>query len=244
MVPGPVPDVEVALDPRVVVVWAREIAPDRHPQWIGAVAAGTERPAEPGVGAVGDDHVVGPDGVGGAGVLVDDGCPGDQAVLDDGLDRLGGRPQRRTGFHRALCDQVVELAAPHDIPVRREVGVGRPGQLERDAVADRPQAVDALEARQLVGQPHVVQLPHCARGEAVAARFLAREALLVDDGHAVPEHREPVGGRRAGRSRADHQHVGARFRGAHAAATSGAPSPATRPKRSAPSVCAWLLTRP
>src|SRR5439155_9035519 len=76
MVPGAVAEVEVALDPGVVVVRAREVAPDRHPQGIGAVAAGAERPAEAGVGAVGDDHVAGPDRVGGAGVLVDDDRPG------------------------------------------------------------------------------------------------------------------------------------------------------------------------
>src|SRR5581483_5816762 len=81
------------------------------------------------------------------------------------------------------------------------------GELERDAVRDRAEAVEALVSREPVLQPHVVELPHRARREAVAARLLAREALAFDREHAPPAAREPVrrGGTRG--SGADDEHV-------------------------------------
>ena len=131
MVPVAVADVEMALDPGVVVERTREIAANRHAQGVRAVAGGAEGPAEAGVGPVGDDHVAGPDRPVGAGVLVVDdrahdlgGPPSD---LDQGLDRLGRGPEGGAGLDRPLGDHVVELAAPHHIPVGREVGVVGPG---------------------------------------------------------------------------------------------------------------------
>ena len=72
---------------------------------------------------------------------------------------------------------------------------------------DRPQPVEALELRERVGEAHVVELANGPRREPVAARLLAREALLVDHQDPVAERREPVRGRRARRPRADDQHV-------------------------------------
>ena len=89
-------------------------------------------------------------------------------------------------------DHLVEVAAAHDISVRREVGVLGPRQLERHSVADRPQPVEALEVGERLGETHVVELAHGPRREAVAARLLAREALLLDDQHPVPALGEPV----------------------------------------------------
>src|SRR5450631_2484925 len=60
MVSLAIPDVEMALDPGLVVERAREIAPDRHPEGIRAVPCGSEGPPETRVGPVGDDHVLGP----------------------------------------------------------------------------------------------------------------------------------------------------------------------------------------
>ena len=82
-----------------------------------------------------------------------------------------------------------------------------PGELEGDAVRDRAQPVEALELGELVGEAHVVQLAHRARREPVAAGLLAGKVLLLDHEDAVPARREPVGGRRPGRSRADDEHV-------------------------------------
>ena len=198
MVPVSVPDVEMALDPGVVVERAREIAADRHPEGICPVSGGAEGPAEPGVGAVGDDHVAGPDRAGRRRCP----CRGPSRPRP-GRPRRAARSPRwpasrvAPAFTAPLGDHVVELAAPHHISVGREVGVLGPGQLEGDAVADRAQTVEPLELRELVGEAHVVELAHRPGREAVAARLLPGEALLVDHDDAVPERREPVRGRRA-----------------------------------------------
>ena len=70
-----------------------------------------------------------------------------------------------------------------------------------------PQAVVALELPERLGEAHVVQLPHCPRREPVAARLVAREALLLDHEDPVPALREPVRGGGSGRPRADDEHV-------------------------------------
>ena len=82
-----------------------------------------------------------------------------------------------------------------------------PGELERHAVADRAQTVEALELRERLGQAHVVELAHRPRREAVAAGLLAGEALLLDDQDPVAALGEPVAGRGARRSAADDQDV-------------------------------------
>ena len=91
MVPVAVPQVEVALDPGLIVVRTGEIAANRHAQRVGAVAGGAERPAEARVRPVGDDHVAGPDDLGGARV----GPPDDRAVEDPALERRARSPPPR-----------------------------------------------------------------------------------------------------------------------------------------------------
>src|SRR5581483_10913554 len=131
----------------------------------------------------------------------------DEPVLDDRSDRLRTGPQLRPRVDGPLGDHRVEIPAPHDVAVGREDRMVGPGELERDAVRDRAEAVEALVSREPVLQPHVVELPHRARREAVAARLLAREALAFDREHASPAAREPVrrGGTRG--SGADDEHV-------------------------------------
>ena len=51
---------------------------------------------------------------------------------------------------------------------------------------DRAQPVEALELRELLGETHVVELADRPRREAVAARLLPREPLLLDHHDAVP----------------------------------------------------------
>ena len=156
------------------------------PSGIGAVAGGAEGPAEPGVGPVGDDHVAGPHDLGGAGV-----GPAHDRAVERPRARAPGPIASVAGqrvapaFTARVGDHLVELAAPHHVPVGREVGVLGPGQLEGDAVGDRPQPVEALELRERVGETHVVELADRPRSQPVAARLLAREALLLDDEHAV-----------------------------------------------------------
>src|SRR2546423_851839 len=81
-----------------------------------------------------------------------------------------------------------------------------PRELERDAVRDRAQTVEALEAFETLGETHVVQLAHRARREPVPAGLLAWKALL-DDEHVPTTRREPVRRGRAARSGADDEHV-------------------------------------
>ena len=177
------------------------------PEREGAVAGGAERPAEPGIRAVGDDHVAGPHRLDLARVLVAHHRAGEQAAVDDRGDRLRALPDRGAGLDRLLGDHLVELAAADDVPVRREVRVLGPRELERDAVRDRPQTVEALEADEPIGETHVVQLADGARREPVAAGLLARKVLLLDREDRMTTRREPIGGRRARRSRAHDQHV-------------------------------------
>ena len=130
-----------------------------------------------------------------------------------GDDRLAGRPERRPGLHGPVRHHLVEVPAAHHVSVVRKVGVLGPAQLQGDAVGHRAQALVALETGELVGEPHLVELAHGPRGQAVAAGLLAGEALLVDD--AAPggpaarastrrPHRPARHPRRARRTRALH----------------------------------------
>ena len=65
-----VTDVEAALDPGLIVERALVVGPDGQALGVCAVAGGAEGPAEPGVGAIGDDDIPGPNFAGLARVLV------------------------------------------------------------------------------------------------------------------------------------------------------------------------------
>ena len=207
MVALAVAQVEVALDPRLVVVRTGEIAANRHTQRVAAVPRGAEGPPEAGVGAVGDDHVAGPDRFRRRRPVLRHRGPGEQAVLQDRGDGLRAVPDGGAGLDRALGDHLVELAAANDIAVGREVGMFGPGELERDAVGDRAQSVEALEPFEAFGETDVVQLAHGARSETVAAGLLARKALLLHGKHSTTALREPIRSRRTRRSRADDEDV-------------------------------------
>ena len=197
-----VADVEVRLDPGFVVERAREVAAHRHAERIRAVARRAERPPEAGVGAVGHEHVARPDRLGDPGLLALHHRAAHEAVLDQRLDGLGGRPERRARLHRDVGDHLVEVAPTHDVAVVGKVGVVGPRQLERDAVPDRPQAVEALELGEALARGPCRSSCFTARGrEAVAARLLTGEPLLLDHQHPVAALGEPVRGRRAGRAR-------------------------------------------
>ena len=104
--------------------------------------------------------------------------PARRAGAADGLGALRAawrppspRARRRTGRGRG--------GAP------RTRGSGTPGargqlQLERDAVGDGPQAVEAVEVGEAVVQAHVGELLDRPGREAVAAGLLAGEALALD----------------------------------------------------------------
>src|SRR5262249_53941939 len=118
--------------------------------------------------------------------------------------------ERAPGGDRAVGDDGVQLAAAHDVAVRWEIRVLGPLELERDAVRDRPEAVEAEELLELWAEAHVVELADRPRREPVSACLLPRELLALDDEHAVPGAPEPVAGRGAGGTPADHERVPAR----------------------------------
>ena len=207
MVPITVANVQVALDPGLVVQGALEIAPDRHAQGERAVAGGAERPTEPGIRAVGHDDVAGPDRPDLVRFGVADHRAPEQPAVDDRGDRLRALPQRRPRLDRLFGDHLVELAPADDVAERREVGMLGPGELEGDAVRDRAQTVEALEAGEAIREAHVVELADGARREPVAAGLLARKVLLFDRHDRMATRREPVRRRRAGRSPTHDQHV-------------------------------------
>ena len=101
-----------------------------------------------------------------------------------------------------------------------------PLELERDAVRECAEAVEAVEVRESLAEPHVVELPYRSGREPVAARLLAGERLLLDEEDVVTRRREPVRGRGARRATADHEHLVAPVRARHQdpAAAPAAPS--------------------
>ena len=205
--PGPVPDVERALDPRIVVHRALEVAPDRHALGVGPVAGGAERPTEPRERPVGHDDVAGRHLPGGTRLLVLDHRATDEAVVQHRTDRLGALLDAGPGLHRPVGDHLVEVAPAHHEPMARVVGVLGPPELEGDAVRDRPQAVVAVVAVEPPRQAHVGELLDRPGREAVAAGLLAGEPLLLDDHHVVARLGQPEGRRRSGRPAADDEHV-------------------------------------
>ena len=138
-------DVERRLDPRLGVLGRLPVGADRRAVRPLAGAVRAERPAEPAVGAVGDDRVLGPD--------------------VDRPRRRRPRPwaprtkPRSTSGWTASClcehggpgplgvggDELVELAPAHDVAVVRVDRVRRPLQLQLAAHAGGPQALVAVE---------------------------------------------------------------------------------------------------
>jgi hypothetical protein len=197
----------VRLDPRLVVVRAREVAAHRHAERVRAVARRAQRAPEARVGTVGHEHVPGAHPLDRAALLALHDRAAHEAVLDQGLEGLGRGPHGGARLHCDVGDHLVEIASPHDVAVVRELGVVGPGQLERDTVADRAQAVEALTVAEPLLEAHVDELLHRTRREAVAAGLLPREPLALDHQDPVPALGEPVRGRRARRARADDEHV-------------------------------------
>ncbi len=212
-----VAEVEVALDPGVVVVRALEVAPHGHAHRVRPVARRPERPAEPRVRAVGDDEVARPDRFARAALLAVDDRARDETALDERIGGFRRGPHGGARLHRLARDHLVEVAPADDVAVRGKVRVVGPGELEGDAVRDRPEAVVALVVGERVGEPHVVELAHRPGGQPVPARLLAWEALLLDDEHPPALLGEPVRRRRARRSSADDEHVVAIRHGSPAA---------------------------
>ena len=187
---------------------ALEVAADRGALHQALVALVAERPAESGQRSVGHHHVAGVDLALLVGGLVLDHRAAQQAVAVDGgqglgaLEQLGAAGLGLGGHHR------VEVAPADDIAVAGVHRVLGPLHLEGDPVGDAAQAVVAVVVgRDLLLEAHVPQLGDGARGEAVAARLLAGEGLLLDDDDVAPGPGQPVGRGGARGAAADHQRV-------------------------------------
>jgi hypothetical protein len=135
--------------------------------------------------------------------------PLEQAALDEGSDRLAFLPHHRPGLLGPGCDQLIEVLAGDDVAVVGEIRALGPAHLDRASEGVGPQALIAVEGRELLGQPHVFELADRARGEGVTAGLLPRVALLLEQGYLMAGLGQPVGARRPGRPTADHQHVDA-----------------------------------
>ena len=66
--------------------------------------------------------------------------------------------QGDAGLDGVVGHELVELAPAHHVAVRRVDGMLGPGELEHLAVSDGPQAAEAVELGELVGEAHVVEL--------------------------------------------------------------------------------------
>jgi hypothetical protein len=70
-----------------------------------------------------------------------------------------------------------------------------------------PQALEAVEVLEAVGQSHVGQLAHGPGRQAVTARLLPREGLALDDRDLVAGLGQPIARGGAGRAAADDEDV-------------------------------------
>ena len=149
---------------------------------------GAERPPEPAVGAVGDDHVAGPDLPRRRRVALSF-TTAPRTSPPSTIGAMASVPWCSDGAGRdgVLGDELVEVATAHDVAVRREHRVLRPLELEGDAVGAGPQAVVAMVAGGDDGrlEPHLLELVHRPRRQSVAAGLLAGEGLALDDGDVV-----------------------------------------------------------
>ena len=103
---------------------------------------------------------------------------------------------------------LIEAQAGADQAVLRKVGDLRPGQLDGASARDQPKAlVPAPAILFRVRQAELLDLPDGARGEAVAADFLAREAGFLQDRDINTGPGQVIRGRGAGRPRADDQYI-------------------------------------
>ena len=202
-----VPQVEMALDPRLVVAGRPVVPPDRHPQGVAAAPGRPQRPAEPPVGPVGDEEIAGPDGLRRAAVLPLDHRPDHEAVLEQGLESLRGRPEGRPRLDGLVGHHLVEIAAGHDVAVGRIVGMGGPLQLQRQAVGHRPEPDEAVVLLEPPVEAHLVQLADGPGRQPVTAGLLPGKALLLEKNDVVARLGQPVGRRGAGRAPAHHHDV-------------------------------------
>ena len=105
-------------------------------------------------------------------------------------------------------DAVVELDARHRAADRRE---RRTGPLDFDVASEPDQPQPAVLHAPFEPRPEAepLQLQHRARGQAVAARFVAGKLRRVDDEHVATGATGPGRSRRARRPGSDDHHVGA-----------------------------------
>src|SRR2546423_1673545 len=117
---------------------------------VGPVAGRTDPP----VGSlppVGQGEVARSDCLARAALLAVDDRSRDETALDERIGGLGRGPEGGARLHGLARDHLVEVAPADDVPVRGIVRVVRPGELEGDAVRDRPEAVAAVVAPEGVG---------------------------------------------------------------------------------------------
>jgi hypothetical protein len=185
--------VERGFDPWLVVARALPVGPDGGAVRPLACAERAERATEAAVGAVGHHDVLGMDVERGP-VLHLHRRAAHEPAIHQRLHGLVPGEQRGAFALSVQRHHGVELAAADDVPVLRVHRMAGPFQFERLAHAHRSQAAVAVERTERFGEPHLVELMHGPRREAVAARLLTRERLAFDDGDVVAVACQPVAG--------------------------------------------------
>ena len=167
----------------------------------------THRQAESGRVAVGGHHQRGPELLAVLGGDTDDPSG---PVVDDRRGHVAQLVQLRTGRDRVPGQQVIEVGARTDQPVRREVRELGPGQLERRGrSAVDPQTLVVQPTGPLAGvDAEPDQLPGRARGETVTAHLLPGELRLLQQRDVQPTTRQMRRGGRTGGSGAHDEDVG------------------------------------
>ena len=94
--------------------------------------------------------------------------------------------------HRVLGDEGVEFGAADDVAEARVARVLGPRHLDGAAVGDDAQATHAMRVLEPVGEAHVVELRHRARGQTVTAGLFAGKAFALDEHHVEAMVRGPI----------------------------------------------------
>ena len=137
-------------------------------------------------------------------------------AVDMGALRLGVVPRAHPILPLGVTEeQGVEIAAFHGRADTSEAAV-RPRSLHVAAIAMQEQALIAVVGGDLLGQLQRVQLLDSARGQAIAASFIAGEGGGVDKQHGAPRMGGMIGGRGTGGARAHDQNVYCNIRMGHA----------------------------
>lgn len=105
-------------------------------------------------------------------------------------------------------DEAIKRKASDGISVVRERGVLGPSHFDLGAKAKGTKSVVLVTVRSnLRFEPHLLELVHRARGEAITAGLFAREDLLLNETDIPTSSSQPIGRRAARRSASNNGNI-------------------------------------